>query len=75
LEQDAIELAARDRAQRDAQSAARIARMRYEAGGISLAALLDAQRQELQATLDRTRAEAQRLSDTAALYQALGAKP
>jgi NodT family efflux transporter outer membrane factor (OMF) lipoprotein len=75
LEQDAIELAARDRAQRDAQSAARIARMRYEAGGISLAALLDAQRQELQATLDRTRAQAQRLSDTAALYQALGAKP
>ncbi len=75
LEQDAAELAARDRAQRDAQAAADVARRRYEVGGLSQLTLLDAQRQELQTALDRTRAQAQRLSDTAALFQALGAKP
>jgi NodT family efflux transporter outer membrane factor (OMF) lipoprotein len=75
LEQDAIELDARDKAQRDAHSAARVARMRYEAGGLSLVGLLDAQRTELQAALDRSRIRAQRLSDSAALYAALGARP
>jgi NodT family efflux transporter outer membrane factor (OMF) lipoprotein len=74
LEQDAAELAARERAQGDARAAADVARRRYEAGGLSQVALLDVQRQELQAALDRTRAQAQRLSDTAALFQALGAK-
>jgi NodT family efflux transporter outer membrane factor (OMF) lipoprotein len=75
LEQDAAELASRESAQRDAQAAAGIARRRYELGGISQLALLDAQRQELQTALDRTRTQAQRLSDTAALFQALGARP
>lgn len=75
LEQDAAELAARDRAQRDARAVARMSESRYAAGGLSRLALLDAQRQELQTALDRTRVQAQRLSDSAALYQALGARP
>jgi NodT family efflux transporter outer membrane factor (OMF) lipoprotein len=75
LEQDAIELKSRDQAQRDAQTSAQIAGDRLVAGGISQLALLDTQRQELQTSLDRTRVQAQRLTDTAALYQALGARP
>jgi NodT family efflux transporter outer membrane factor (OMF) lipoprotein len=75
VEQDAIQLEARDRAQHDAESSARVAEQRYAAGGLSQLSLLDAQRQALQTTLDRTVTQAQRLSDTAALYQALGAKP
>jgi NodT family efflux transporter outer membrane factor (OMF) lipoprotein len=75
LQQDAIELRSRDQAQRDAHASAEIASRRYEAGGLSQLALLDTQRQELQTTLDRTRVQAQRLADTAALFQALGARP
>lgn len=73
LEQDAVELAAREQARQDAAAAADIARKRLQAGGISELATLDAQAQELQANLDRTRAQAQRLLDSAALFQALGA--
>ena len=75
IEQDAIELQARARAQAEAQASARVASDRYAAGGVSELALIDAQRQQLQTTLDRTQVQAQRLSDTAALYQALGAAP
>jgi len=75
LQQDAIELEARDKAQRDAQASAQIASERFAAGGISQLALLDAQRQQTQTSLDRTRVQAQRLADTAALFQALGARP
>jgi len=75
LQQDAIELQSRDQAQRDAHDSAEIAGQRYAAGGLSQLALLDTQRQELQTTLDRTRVQAQRLADTAALFQALGARP
>jgi NodT family efflux transporter outer membrane factor (OMF) lipoprotein len=75
LEQDAIQLAARDEARRDAEASAHVAERRYEAGGLSQLSLLDAQRQELQTALDRTVVQAQRLSDSAALYQALGARP
>ena len=75
LQQDALELQARDRAQRDAQENVDIARRRYAAGGISELALIDAQRQALQTALDRAKSDAQRLADTAALYQALGARP
>lgn len=75
LEQDANALSAREQAQLDAAASARVAEQRYQAGGLSQLSLLDAQRQELQTTLDRTLARAQRLSDTAALYQAIGAKP
>ena len=75
LQQDAMELQSRDKAQRDAQASARIASERFAAGGISQLALLDAQRQQTQTSLDRTKVQAQRLVDTAALYQALGARP
>jgi NodT family efflux transporter outer membrane factor (OMF) lipoprotein len=75
LQQDALELQARDAAQRDAQANADIARSRYAAGGISELTLIDTQRQALQATLDRAKSQAQRFADTAALYQALGARP
>jgi NodT family efflux transporter outer membrane factor (OMF) lipoprotein len=75
LQQDAAELESRDQAQRDAQASARIASQRFAAGGLSQLALLDTERQELQTSLDRTKVQAQRLADTAALYQALGARP
>ncbi|WP_028229783.1 efflux transporter outer membrane subunit [Paraburkholderia mimosarum] len=72
LQNDAVELQARDDAARDAQANAAIARTRYKAGGVSEFALIDTQRQALQTMLDRTRAQADRLADTAALYQSLG---
>jgi NodT family efflux transporter outer membrane factor (OMF) lipoprotein len=75
LQQDALELESREQAQRDAQASAQIASQRFAAGGLSQLSLLDTERQELQTTLDRTKVQAQRLTDTAALYQALGARP
>ncbi|APA90078.1 efflux transporter outer membrane subunit (plasmid) [Paraburkholderia sprentiae WSM5005] len=75
LDQDALALQALDAAQRSAQRSATIASQRYQAGGISQLTLLDTQRQALQTGLDRTKAAAQRYADTAALYQALGARP
>ncbi|KVT78879.1 hypothetical protein WK59_23270 [Burkholderia ubonensis] len=53
-------------------TAFRISADRYAAGGLSEFGWLDAQRQALQTALDRTRAQADRLADTAALFQALG---
>ncbi|WP_416339033.1 efflux transporter outer membrane subunit [Paraburkholderia sp. CNPSo 3076] len=75
LQNDATELQARDDAAREAQANAAIAQTRYNAGGVSESSLIDAQRQALQATLDRSRVHADRLTDTAALYQALGGAP
>jgi NodT family efflux transporter outer membrane factor (OMF) lipoprotein len=75
LQHDADELQSRDEAGRAAQESSQIASGRYALGGISQLALLDSQRQELQTTLDRVKVQAQRYSDTAALYQALGAGP
>ena len=75
LDQDALALQALDDAHRSAQRSAGIAGERYASGGISQLTLLDTQRQELQTGLDRTKAAAQRYADTAALYQALGARP
>ncbi|RQR36109.1 ABC transporter permease [Burkholderia sp. Bp9143] len=71
VEHDATELEARDTAAREAAAGNAIAGDRYAAGGISTFALLDAQRQALQTALERTRAQADRLADTAALFQAL----
>jgi NodT family efflux transporter outer membrane factor (OMF) lipoprotein len=75
LQQDAIELRSRDQAQRDAHASAEIASQRFAVGGLSQLQLLDTERQDLQTSLDRTKVQAQRLADTAALYQALGARP
>ncbi|MEK6298968.1 MAG: efflux transporter outer membrane subunit, partial [Paraburkholderia tropica] len=57
LQDDALELQARDTAAREAQASADIARARYAAGGVSEFDLVDAQRQALQTALDRTRAQ------------------
>jgi NodT family efflux transporter outer membrane factor (OMF) lipoprotein len=74
LEHDADELQSRDEASRAAAESADIASQRYVVGGISELALLEAQRQALQTTLDRVKVQAQRYADTAALYEALGAQ-
>ena len=55
-----------------ARSGYDIAQQQYELGGISHLALLDAQRQLLQAESDRIQAQAARYTDTAALLLALG---
>ncbi|RKR42976.1 efflux transporter outer membrane subunit [Paraburkholderia sp. BL17N1] len=72
LRNDAHELHARDDAARQAQANLHIAHAQYSAGGVSQFSLLDTQRQAWQTALDQTRAQAARLSDTAALFQSLG---
>jgi NodT family efflux transporter outer membrane factor (OMF) lipoprotein len=72
LQNDATELQARDDAAREAQANVAITQTRYSSGGVSEFSLIDTQRQALQTMLDRTRVHADRLADTAALYQALG---
>jgi NodT family efflux transporter outer membrane factor (OMF) lipoprotein len=72
LEFDAVALAA----QVDAEAAARknfdIARLQLETGGTSFLAFLDAQRSYQQARIALVQAQANRFSDTAALFVALG---
>jgi NodT family efflux transporter outer membrane factor (OMF) lipoprotein len=62
--------------QREAANLARstyeIAAQRYEAGGVSQLALLEAQRRQMSASLDEITAVASRYADSAALFQALG---
>jgi NodT family efflux transporter outer membrane factor (OMF) lipoprotein len=72
LQHDAQALAARSEAATEADGSYRIASKRYRAGGISQTALLDAERQQLQAELDRTSAAAARYADSATLFEALG---
>lgn len=72
IEHDAQALAARTDAANQADASFRIAAERYRDGGISQRALLDAQRQKLQTSLDQTAAAANRYADSAALLQALG---
>ncbi|MDB5991877.1 MAG: transporter permease [Herbaspirillum sp.] len=72
LQNDAQALQARDEAAQQAQASLDIAHAQYLAGGVSQFGLLDTQRQALQSALDRTRAQADRLADTAALFQSLG---
>jgi len=75
LEADAATLQERSRQADSAAATSAIAQQRYGFGGISRMSLLDAQRQKLQADLDRQRAEAQRYMDTAALLHALNGAP
>src|SRR5262249_18703221 len=56
----------------EAEAAYQIATDRYQGGGISQIALLDAQRQQLQTALDRSTSAANRFADSATLLQALG---
>lgn len=72
LHSDARALNAREQAAYEARESLETARAQYAAGGISEYAMLDMQRQSIQTTLDRTRAQADRLADTAALFQSLG---
>jgi NodT family efflux transporter outer membrane factor (OMF) lipoprotein len=72
LENDAQALQAREEAAQQAQASLDIAHAQYLAGGVSQFGLLDTQRQALQSALDRTRAQADRFADTAALFQSLG---
>jgi NodT family efflux transporter outer membrane factor (OMF) lipoprotein len=71
LQGDALALQARATASEQSAGSYDVARQRFDAGGISEFTLLDAQRQQLQTELDRSRAEAQRLTDSAALLHAL----
>ncbi|MFM0440052.1 efflux transporter outer membrane subunit [Paraburkholderia strydomiana] len=75
MQNDARELQARTEAAQEAEASLGVAAQQYAAGGISQFALLDAQRQMLQTALDQTRAQANRFTDTAALFQALGTQP
>ena len=72
LESDALTLEARNAAATQADASYVIAGQRHALGGVSDLALLSAQREALQAQIDRSRAEASRYADTAALFQALG---
>ena len=72
LDADARTLAARAAVTEAARTGWRIADQRYRVGGISELALLDSQRQLLQAEVDQTAARADRYADTATLLQALG---
>lgn len=72
IEHDAQAFQARTEAAAQADGAYQIALRRYDAGGISQVALLDAQRQQLQTALDQVSSQAARYSDSATLFQALG---
>ena len=72
IENDAQTLQARTEAATQAEVTYQIAAQRFNAGGISQLALLDAQRQHLQTLLDRTASAANRYTDSASLFQALG---
>ena len=72
LDADAARLGERDAAAARARSYRDVAQARYDAGGISRAALLEASRQYRRAELARTQAAADRYADSAALLQALG---
>jgi NodT family efflux transporter outer membrane factor (OMF) lipoprotein len=72
LEADGRAESARSEQALRAADAYRITVGRYEAGGVSQLAVLDAERTRLRAETDRLQAIANRLSDTAALFQALG---
>ena len=72
LQSDADALRAQDAAQRAAKTQLDIARRQLELGAINYLALLNAQQTYLQAVINLTLAQANRYSDTAALFQALG---
>ncbi len=72
IERDAETLRARADAAGEAESLYAIAANRFQAGGVSETSLLDAERQQLQTSLDRSNAAASRFVDSATLVQALG---
>lgn len=72
LEHDAAALAAQVESERAARENFEIARLQLETGGTSFLAFLDAQRSYQQARIALVQAQANRFSDTAALFVALG---
>ena len=72
LEADARAEVARSEQASRANDAYRITAGRFDLGGVSQLAVLDAERVRLRAETERVQAIANRLSDTAALFQALG---
>ncbi|MBA3237879.1 MAG: efflux transporter outer membrane subunit [Parachlamydiaceae bacterium] len=72
LEHDAKELAFYASAMIQMKETLRIVSKQFELGGANYLNLLDAERQYLEATLKVAQAQATRLADTAALFQALG---
>ncbi len=72
LESDASNLRAQSDAEAAAAAALEISRKQYQAGGISLITVLNAQRLYLQARQAQVQAQAVRYADSAALFQALG---
>jgi len=72
LQDDALQLAAVREAESAAHDGLDITRRQYQAGGTSYVNLLIAQRQYAQARLTRIQAEMARMTDSAALLQALG---
>ncbi len=72
LNYDAMTLAAQTQAENAAQKTLSITEKQYHLGATSYLALLNAQRQYQQTSINRIQAQAARLADTAALYQALG---
>ena len=72
LEGDAESLAAQTRAERSAAGSLDLAQAQYKAGGASYLQVLTAEQTYQNAELALVRARAQRFTDTAALFQALG---
>jgi NodT family efflux transporter outer membrane factor (OMF) lipoprotein len=72
LEKDAQTLSAQVEAEAAARESLEMARRQFELGASSYLALLNAERQHQQARIGQVQARAARLSDTAALFQALG---
>ncbi len=72
LQDDALTLQADVRAEAAAHDSLEITRSQFKAGGTSYVNLLIAQRQYAQARLTRIQGEMARMTDSAALLQALG---
>ena len=72
LQSDAETLSAQADAEKAAAESLALSRDQFNAGAVSYLDLLNAELAEQQAKIDLIKAEAQRFSDTAALFQALG---
>jgi outer membrane protein TolC len=72
LQEDALTLQADAQAESAAQDSLEITRRQFQAGGTSYVNLLIAQRQYAQSRLTRIQAQMARMTDSAALLQALG---
>lgn len=72
LELDAQALKAQAEAEQAARDALDLTRKQFGFGAVSYPLLLDAERQYRQARINLAQAQAARLADSAALFQALG---